>query len=116
MKLRPWCRVTFILAAALCASSQPLQPLQRRGTVQAFTLYEQELQYAQSDSGLAPQPLSRIVARSSTGAHMTSFTAQSPRGEAGWVVEIYDMPNRRYVSLEPFTKSMSTSYFSAEEA
>jgi len=46
---------------------------------------------------------------------MTSFTSRSPSGESGNTVEVVDVPGRRSVTLEPFTKSVLIFHLSADE-
>lgn len=50
--------------------------------------------------------------RRSDGSYIRKYEVESPAGEKGWMVEIHDVRNKRSITLEPFTKSAMTFYYS----
>jgi hypothetical protein len=54
-------------------------------------------------------------ARRSDGSYVRRYEVTSPSGETGRAIEIFDVRGRKSVNLEPFTKSMTTFYFSNSE-
>jgi len=73
-----------------------------------FVAYSRVLRFSSQQREPAVQQ--GTFARRSDGSFVRSFEVTSPAGEVGWSVDIVDVPNRKYVALEPFTKSATTFY------
>lgn len=68
--------------------------------------------------GDAAKPVKQVyftIARRSDGSETTVLAINSPRGESGQATEINDARRGRSVTLEPFTRSVTTFYYPANK-
>lgn len=85
-------------------------------TLKAFTLYERELAFPREHT--QPAEIDFTIARSSNGSRVREYTISprsAPNGSKGIVRDIWDIPKRHYISVEPFTQSISTFLLSDDE-
>jgi hypothetical protein len=101
--------IVLLDAAFFTGSRGQSQSSQGVGAVKPFTVYQHEVMHS-PDPKDPPIEVDRVVARRSDGSHMESFTTVSPAGEHGVVVGIREVGTGRAISLEPYTKSVSTRY------
>jgi hypothetical protein len=110
----------FILTGTLGLRAQDLSSNSREAhhsagsVVTPFHLTAQELSYA-ADSAVQPHRTTYVVARRSDGSNSISFSVESPKGEKGFVTEIFDHSSLKYKSIEPFTHSVTTDNHTAAE-
>jgi hypothetical protein len=92
------------------------RPEPQTPTFKPFVLHERELN--KSRDGTVTKEVDFTVARRADGSLMRSFVIQgadSPSGEDGKVVFIWDMATGTKITLEPFTKSVMTQHLSSAE-
>jgi hypothetical protein len=103
--------VGFLIGLGVRSPSAPQIPPFR-----PFVLFERELN--KSADNTVTKEVNFTVVRRGDGSLMRSFVisaADSPGGEEGKVVFIWDMAARAKVTLEPFTKSAMTQHLSDAE-
>jgi hypothetical protein len=103
--------VGFLIGLGVRSPSGPQIPPFR-----PFVLFERESNKAADNT--VTKEVNFTVARRGDGSLMRSFVisaADSPGGEEGKVVFIWDMAARAKVTLEPFTKSAMTQHLSDAE-
>lgn len=92
------------------AQSQTASPYRPK---RPFTAHSRVLQFGSLQK--PPHIHNEIYARRSDGSYVRRFQTVSPEGEVAWAVDIVDVPGRKYILLEPFTKSAITFYRSEAE-
>lgn len=91
-----------------------LEPQTQGKQFKPFVLYEQELNF--SGNNVVAKEVDYTIARRADGSSMKSFTvSDSPNGQEGKAVFIWDVSARQDMMLEPFTRSVMTQHRSAAE-
>jgi hypothetical protein len=115
-----WCRIVALLSVTFGASTfsfltahqpesqAPASPIR----VKPLIAHVRELYFPRKGP---PWVDYVIMARRGDGSYVRRDRVDSPMGERAWKVQIFDVPNRRAMRLEPFTKSRTTFYFSDSE-
>ena len=76
--------------------------------VKAFTIYQRQTDYGSKGNAAASYEI--VIGRKSNGSYVHRYDADSPDGEWGIAVEIFDVESLSSVHLSPFTRTKSTYY------
>ena len=108
--------LVLLIFASLSGWRVHSQPNPQTRVFEPFVLHERELN--KSADGAVTKEVDFTVARRSDGSLMRSFVisgAESPNGEDGKVVFLWDVTKGMKVTLEPFTRSIMTQHLSNAE-
>lgn len=120
-------RAPLLLSLALCflsssftvSSQSQLQadPITIPRILKAFTVYQRELSFPR-ERNQPPAVTDFTIAQRNDGSRVREFTVsgrESPNGSEGTVVDIWDIPKRHFINVEPFTHSKSTFLMSDKQ-
>jgi hypothetical protein len=111
------CLATVLLAGGIkIGSGARPQSSRQSPTFTPFVLSEQETHFSRSN--VAVKSVGYTIARREDGSLVRSFIIKdtdSPDGTEGRAVFIWDVPSRKNIMLEPFTKSAMTQLRSPKE-
>ncbi len=105
--------VFALLLSFMIGYSLHSQQLRDLKTVKPFSIEQKTVESRNDGTVIGTRKVT--LARKKDGSYVRSYSIESPDGEVGTRIEILDVARMAHHQLEPFTKLMTTFYYSPQE-